>query len=164
MTQTLQTVDIHLTTGSPVLSKLVGDDLAVFANGAYLTMRNQTVLIAVLLCAMLQAIPLLAGEQKASNDNTPQVFMGEIMDSLCAKDGTHEKMMDEMKSMGRDKNTCAVKCAQLGAQYVLYDAVKKEIYSLDDQEKAEAFAGRRVRVSGTLKKNKLKVETITGLD
>lgn len=86
------------------------------------------------------------------------------MDSLCAKDGTHEKMMDEMKSMGRDKNTCAVKCAQLGAQYVLYDAAKKEIYNLDDQQKAETFAGRRVRVSGTLKKNKLKVETITGLD
>ncbi len=86
------------------------------------------------------------------------------MDSLCAKEGTHEKMMGEMKSMGRDKNTCAVKCAQLGAKYVLYDATKKEIYSLDDQDKAEAFAGRRVRVSGTLQKNKIKIEDIKGLD
>src|ERR1700683_5633817 len=121
-------------------------------------MKNQTVLIAVLLCAMLRAAPLLAGEQKASNDNTPQVFTGEIMDSLCAKDGTHEKMMDEMKSMGRDKNTCAIKCSQLGAKYVLFDADKKTTYGVDDQGKAEAFAGQKVRVLGTLAKNKIKVE------
>src|SRR5580698_9222082 len=126
-------------------------------------MKNRAVLITVLLCAMFQAVPLLAGEQKASNDNTPQVFSGEIMDSLCAKDGTHEKMMDEMKSMGRDKNTCAIKCAQLGSKYVLYDAGRKTIYGLDDQDKAEAFAGQRVRVQGTLAKSKIKVHKIEAI-
>jgi hypothetical protein len=85
------------------------------------------------------------------------------MDALCAKDVTHEKMMDDMKSMGRDKNTCATKCAQLGSKYVLYDAEKKTIYALDNQDKAEAFAGQRVRVQGTLAKNKIKVENIEAI-
>jgi hypothetical protein len=113
---------------------------------------------------MLLALPLWAAQPKSSDSSTPEVFTGEIMDALCAKDGTHEKMMDDMKSMGRDSHTCAVKCAQLGAKYVLYDAAKKEIYSLDDQEKAEAFAGKKVRVSGTLQKNKIKVASITGVN
>src|SRR5215467_3246468 len=65
-----------------------------------------------------------------------QVFTGEIMDSLCAKDGTHEKMMDQMKSMGRDKASCSQKCVQLGAKYVLFDPVKKAAFTLDDQDKA----------------------------
>ncbi len=86
------------------------------------------------------------------------------MDALCAKDGTHDGMMEQMKSMGRDKPTCTVKCVQLGAKYVLFDPAKKEVYGLDDQEKAEAFAGKRVRVSGTLQKNKIKVDSIVGAD
>ena len=89
-----------------------------------------------------------------------QVFTGEIMDSLCAKDGTHDKMMDQMKSMGRDKATCAQKCIQLGAKYVLFDPAKKTVYTLDDQDKAAAFAGRKVQVKGTMDKKKIKVASI----
>src|SRR5215472_15219619 len=89
-----------------------------------------------------------------------EVFTGEIMDSLCAKDGTHDKMMDQMKSMGRDKATCAQKCIQLGAKYVLFDPAKKAIYTLDDQDKAAAFAGRKVQVKGTMDKKEIKVATI----
>src|SRR5271156_4805283 len=105
-------------------------------------MKTRTGLIAALVCTMLLALPLLASQAKASGSNTAEIFTGEIMDSICAKDGTHERMMEEMKSMGRDKNTCAVKCAQLGAKYVLFDADKKTVYGLDDQDKAEAFAGQ----------------------
>jgi hypothetical protein len=113
---------------------------------------------------LLLATPLMQAEPKEkSGGDTAQTFSGEIMDSLCAKDGSHEKMMDEMKSMGRDKNTCAIKCSQLGAKYVLFDADKKVIYALDDQGKAEAFAGQKVRVLGTLAKNKIKVENIEAI-
>jgi hypothetical protein len=110
---------------------------------------------------LLLTTPLMEAQSKEQpgKANT-QTFSGEIMDSLCAKDGTHEKMMDEMKNMGRDKNTCAVKCAQLGSKYVLFDAEKKAIYGLDDQDKAAAFAGQSVRVLGTLAKNKIKIENI----
>ena len=93
-----------------------------------------------------------------------EVFTGEIMDSLCAKDGTHDKMMDQMKSMGRDKATCTQKCIQLGAQYVLFDSAKKAIYTLDDQDKAAVFAGREVQVKGALDKKKIKVASIEPAD
>ncbi len=95
-----------------------------------------------------------------ADDKGAGVFTGEVMDSLCAKDGSHDKMMDEMKSMGRDKATCAQKCVQLGAKYVLFDPDKKAIYALDDQDKAASFAGQKVRVKGTLEKKKIRVSSI----
>ena len=109
---------------------------------------------------------LLASVMWASptGQNEPQVFTGEIMDSLCAKDGTHDKMMDQMKSMGRDKATCAQKCIQLGAKYVLFDPGKKTVFTLDDQDKAAAFAGRKVQVKGTMDKKKIKVTAIESAD
>ena len=100
----------------------------------------------------------------APNQSDAQVFTGEISDALCAKDGSHDKMMDQMKSMGRDKQSCAQKCAQLGSKYVLFDPAKKTIYSLDDQDKADTFAGHKVRVKGTLEKNKIKVSSIEAAD
>jgi len=124
-------------------------------------MKRLSGTILTLCFALFFASPALEARPKPPADkSTAQTFSGEIMDSLCAKDGTHEKMMDDMKSMGRDKNTCSVKCAQLGAKYVLFDPDKKTIYGLDDQDKAQAFAGQKVRVQGTLAKNKIKVESI----
>jgi hypothetical protein len=113
-------------------------------------------------CLLFASPALEARPNPPADKAAAQTFSGEIMDSLCAKDGTHDKMMDEMKSMGRDKNTCSLKCAQLGAKYVLFDPDKKTIYSLDDQDKAQSFAGQRVRVQGTLAKNKIKIESIEG--
>jgi hypothetical protein len=119
----------------------------------------------LLLTFTLSSVSLLwAGGPKSAQTGASQTFTGEIMDGLCAKDGTHEVMMEQMKSMGNDKKSCATKCAQLGSKYVLYDAAHKAIYTLDDQEKAEAFAGRTVRVSGTIQKNKIKVEDIAASD
>jgi hypothetical protein len=127
-------------------------------------MKTRSGIILTICLGLLLATPLTQAQPKdQSGSNSEQTFSGEIMDSLCAKDGSHEKMMDEMKSMGRDKNTCAIKCAQLGAKYVLYDADKKTIYVLDDQDKAEAFAGQRVRVQGTLTKSKIKIHSIEAI-
>ena len=89
-----------------------------------------------------------------------QTFSGEIMDDLCAKDKSHEGMMDQMKSMSRDPVVCAKKCVELGAHYVLYDHKKDVVYKLDNPEKAEPFAGKQVRIAGTLQKNKIKIDTI----
>jgi len=89
-----------------------------------------------------------------------QTFTGEIMDDLCAKDKTHEGMMEQMKDMSRDPVTCTKKCVEMGAHYVLYDHKKDVVYKIDNQEKAEAFAGKLVRISGTVQKNKLKIDTI----
>ena len=89
-----------------------------------------------------------------------QTFSGEIMDDLCAKDKTHEGMMDQMKSMSRDPVVCAKKCVELGAHYVLYDHKKDVVYKFDNPEKAEPFAGKQVQIAGTLQKNKIKIDTI----
>jgi hypothetical protein len=122
-----------------------------------MTVKSSFIRILYLFSIMLAAVSLYAAQ---ADSNASPTFTGEIMDSLCAKAGTHAQMMQEMKSMGKDKATCSAKCIQLGAKYVLYDSSKKEIYELDDQEKAEKFAGQSVRVSGTLQKKKIKVSGI----
>ena len=72
-------------------------------------------------------------------------------------------MMAKMASMGRDKETCTKKCKQIGAKYVLYDEAQKRVYKLDDQAKAEAFAGKKVRVSGTLEGDAIRVANLEAL-
>jgi hypothetical protein len=110
---------------------------------------------------ILLAIIIFAGVSGAAQpDSNLQTFSGEIMDDLCAKDKTHSKMMEEMKSMGNDPAECSKKCVELGAKYVLYDRQKDTVYGIEDQDKAEPFAGRRVRISGTFDKKKIKIEKI----
>ena len=120
-------------------------------------MRSRITRIPLLLSTGLVALQLWAGQV---NQAGQKVFTGEITDSFCAKTGSHEEMMNEMKSMGRDKQTCAQKCAQIGGRYVLYDPARKAVYTLDDQGKAAAFAGLDVRVLGTLENNQLKITSI----
>jgi len=73
-------------------------------------------------------------------------LVGEIMDSKCAIEGSHEKMM---KTTGaKNARECTLACAKSGASYVLYDPDTKTVYQLDDQQKPRDFAGQRVIVSG----------------
>jgi hypothetical protein len=120
-------------------------------------MKRHSGIILTLCFGLLLAVPFWGAPPKPAD---AQAYSGEIMDSLCAKNGSHDKMMDEMKSMGHDKKNCSMKCVQLGAKYVLYDASTKKTYALDDQDKAETFAGQTVHVTGTLEKNKIKVGSI----
>jgi len=78
-----------------------------------MTIKNGFICISSLLMTVLVAASLCAAQAESAS-----TFSGEIMDSLCAKAGTHEQMMQDMKSMGRDKATCSAKCIQLGAKYV----------------------------------------------
>ncbi len=73
---------------------------------------------------------------------------GEIMDSQCAKMGSHEMMMK--KEGAKDAKECTLKCVQMGGKLVLYDAATKTVYQLDDQDKPKEFAGQKVEVSGSL--------------
>ena len=69
--------------------------------------RNSGIILTLCLGLFLTA-PLMGAQPKAQPGKADaQTFSGEIMDALCAKDGSHEKMMTEMKNMGRDKNSCA---------------------------------------------------------
>jgi hypothetical protein len=109
------------------------------------------------LLAMFVAVPLYAGQ---SDSNGVSASTGEVTDSFCAKNGSHDQMMQDMKSMGHDKTSCSTQCVRLGAKYVLVDSSKQAIYQLDDQNKAAEFAGQKVRISGTLQKTKIKITDI----
>src|SRR5579864_5553128 len=87
-----------------------------------------------------------------------KTFTGEIMDSQCAKMGSHEMMLKK-EGMG-DKNAndpmakkmCTQNCVKMGGKYVLFDSAHKKVYQLDDQSKPEQFAGATVKIKGTLDK------------
>ena len=101
-------------------------------------------LLSLLAIAVLSAAP---GKRK---------FTGAITDSMCAL-ADHSRMR-----MGPTDAECTVACVQAhGALYVLYDG--KEVYTLSDQQKPEKFAGKKVRVTGTLdaKTKTIKVDSIT---
>jgi hypothetical protein len=119
-------------------------------------MKNYLARIPVMFATGLLALPL-SMMSAPSDQAAPKTFTGEVTDTICASTGSHAPMMAKMQSMGKDKETCTKQCAQMGAKYVLYDAANKAIYSLDDQSKAQTFAGRRVRVAGTLEGNRIRV-------
>src|SRR5258708_3949213 len=88
---------------------------------------------------------------------TDSAYNGEIMDSQCAKDGSHEAMLKKegMEKMIGDPKAgmmCTANCVKMGGKYVLFNAAKKTVYQLDDQQKPAAFAGQKVTVMGTLDK------------
>lgn len=116
-----------------------------------------------LLVAGILTFSAIAGwAAKKPQSAETQSFSGEITDTLCAANGSHQKMMQQMKNMGNDKATCVKQCLLVGAKYALYDDAKHSFYRIDDQakDKVEPFAGQRVRITGTLDKKTIKVSDI----
>jgi type 1 fimbria pilin len=89
-------------------------------------------------------------------------YTGEIMDSACAKMGSHETMMKK-EGIATAKD-CTLGCVKAGSKFVLYNSAKKMTYQLDDQTKPMDFAGQKVKVMGTLDKatNTIHVTDIKG--
>jgi hypothetical protein len=71
-------------------------------------------------------------------------------------------MMQQMKSMGTEKATCIQKCEQLGGKLALLNASTGAVYAISNPEKAEAFAGKQVQITGTLNKKKITISDIKG--
>jgi len=74
-----------------------------------------------------------------------QTFTGEVMDQQCALLGGHSAMMNQ----GESAKDCANRCVSIGGKYVLFDSANKTIYQLDDQKKAQPFAGAKVKITGS---------------
>jgi len=84
---------------------------------------------------------LLAGAALAAP--ATQTFTGVITDDMCAGAG-HASMR-----MGPTDADCTIACVQShGVAYVLLSG--KTVYYLSNQQLPEQFAGRKVRVTGTL--------------
>jgi len=78
-----------------------------------------------------------------------QAFTGEIMDSRCANLGSHAETIKNHEGIHTAKE-CALLCVKQGSKFVLFNAIAKTTYQLDDQRKLGQFAGESVTVSGTL--------------
>lgn len=86
-------------------------------------------------------------------EEASRTFVGEIGDSQCALNihsltRSHKEML-KSKAMGGDAAECANYCTKyLGGSFVL--VIKNDVYRLDDQTRAQIFAGKRVKITGTL--------------
>ena len=78
-----------------------------------------------------------------------QTFTGEIMDSQCANMGAHAEMLKTHENINTAKE-CTLVCVKEGGKFVLFNAITKITYQLDDQNKPAQFAGASVTVNGTL--------------
>jgi len=102
-------------------------------------MKNKVSLLGV---ALLVIAPLgWAGEKST--------WIGVVSDDHC---GIHHSVA------GDEAAACVRKCVQGGAKYVLVH--KGKVYKLDAQDKFAPFAGRQVKVTGTLDGDAIKVASI----
>jgi hypothetical protein len=99
---------------------------------------------------------LLAAACALAKDKSKDLvtLQGSIVDSQCAfnvhsETRSHEWMIKSNVQNAGDEKSCTLHCVKdMGGSYVL--VVKKEVYRLDNQAKIEPFAGKDVKVSGTL--------------
>jgi hypothetical protein len=104
-------------------------------------MKRLTLAIGASLMLLLFSLNFAVAQDRAIN--------GEIMDSACAKMGSHDGMMKSHADI-KDAKGCALGCVKSGSKFVLYDGASKTVYELDDQQKPMQFAGEKVKVMGTV--------------
>jgi hypothetical protein len=105
------------------------------------------------LCPLLSTVLAVTALSAAPRTQT---FIGTITDSMCGNAG-HSSMR-----MGPTDAECTIACIDAhGAAYVLYNG--KNVYALSDQQLPVKFAGRRVKIVGTLnaQTKTILVESIT---
>jgi len=94
---------------------------------------------AIVLCALVSALSI--GAFAAD-------FVGYVIDESCAS-----------KPAMKGNEACARKCIKGGSPAVLLTTDNK-VYKLDDQAKVSEHAGHKVKVTGALDGETIKVETI----
>ena len=104
---------------------------------------------------MTRLLASLLGVAVLSAAPSRLAFTGVVTDDMCANaDHSHMRM-------GDTDAECAIACnGAHGAAYVLFDG--KNAYTLSDQRTPEKFAGKKVRVVGTLD-TKTKTITVTSI-
>jgi hypothetical protein len=113
-------------------------------------MKRTATIAALIMAAVLGTYGF--GKDKPKEDVVK--LQGAIVDSQCAfnvhsETRSHEWMIKRGVQDATDEKSCTLHCVKdMGGSYVL--VVKKDVYRLDDQIKSEMFAGKNVKVSGTL--------------
>ena len=92
-----------------------------------------------------------------------KTFYGEVSDSQCALNvhsltRSHQEML-KSKSMGGTATECTLYCVKYhGGDFVL--SSKEDVYRLDDQNTAQAFAGKKVRIIGKMESDKKTIHIV----
>jgi len=76
-------------------------------------------------------------------------WVGTVSDSMCG--AKHARAGDEAA-------TCVAKCVAGGSKYVLVS--KGKVYQLDPQDKFTDFAGKSVKVTGTMSGDAITAESV----
>jgi hypothetical protein len=97
----------------------------------------------LLATAVLQAGSRFGQQQ----NNTPLAYTGEIMDSKCAGQGSHNQVM--AKEGVKTAKDCTLLCMKDGSKFVLYSADTRSSFNLDEQDKPREYAGEKVTIVGT---------------
>ena len=115
---------------------------------------SKTTLLLVLVGGLIVSSLSTGVAQNSNSTPRPESsVIGFIGDSLC---GLHH-----MRSMESEKE-CTLTCLKAGNKLVLVDKDGHKVYSLDKsgREKARAFAGQKVKVTGRVKGKTIYVTTI----
>jgi ATP-dependent protease HslVU (ClpYQ) peptidase subunit len=113
------------------------------------------------LLAVTWALAAVAGTVAGAQE--AKTFYGEISDSQCALNvhsltRSHQEML-QSKSMGGTATECALYCVKYhGGDFVL--SSKKDVYRLDDQVTARAFAGQTVKITGEMESDNKTIHII----
>jgi len=101
----------------------------------------------------LIALSFLWGSGSSVTRADDKAFTGEIGDTQCAMgvhsvDKSHQIMLKQ-PGVGKTATDCTLYCIKnRGGRFVLQN--KSKVYHLDKQELAEPYAGRKVKITGTL--------------
>ncbi|MGH9327860.1 MAG: hypothetical protein ACRD2B_14420 [Terriglobia bacterium] len=82
-----------------------------------------------------------------------RIFTGEISDSACGLDHL----------LASNRKQCTLECVHMGAKLVLVNQARRKVYALSDQAKAMPYAGKTVKVAGSLKGYTIEVSSITAV-
>jgi hypothetical protein len=122
-------------------------------------MKNSNIQVraAILLVALAGISSYSFSKDKPKEKENSLVLHGAVMDSQCAFNvhsdaHSHEWMTKRGVQGATDEESCTQHCVKdMGGSYVL--VAKKDVYKLDDQVKAEQYAGKKVKLTGTLDAN-----------
>ncbi len=119
-------------------------------------MQDANMRFLVLPAAILSLLPLRATHSADSNRRV--TVAGYVGDSMC---GLRHGPLPKSAAEERE---CTLQCDGDGSRFILADRENHRVYQLEDQAAPRPFAGRKVRVTGVLDGDSLRVETIAAAD
>ncbi len=116
-------------------------------------MRLVKSILGVLVILGMFGLSSTTAQNSNSKAKAETSLVGYISDSMCG--------LKHMSGMGDDKN-CTPVCVKKGSQFVLADRDHKKVYKLDKagRDKAQEFAGQKVKVTGRVTGRTIQVTSI----